>query len=95
MRDELEEGHFDTMGNFIYKKGEESIKDAWLDNIDWAKIKKDAGEHWQQEQVDPFHLSYIIKILTSSSQFAIIYEYNLFIVHLSRYSQLITWSLRY
>lgn len=84
MRDELEEGHFDTMGNFIYKKGEESIKDAWLDNIDWAKIKKDAGEHWQQEQVDPFRLSYTIKIL-SSSRFARIYEYNLLIVHSPRY----------
>jgi hypothetical protein len=51
MREELEDGHFDTMGNFIYKKGEEQIKDAWLDNIDWAKIKKDAGDQWQQQQV--------------------------------------------
>lgn len=38
MKEELEEGDFDTDGYFHWKsrKGEEN--DAWLDNIDWANI---------------------------------------------------------
>lgn len=39
MKDELEEGHFDKEGTFIFKKNDE-IKDHWLDNIDWVKIKE-------------------------------------------------------
>lgn len=38
MREEMEEGHFDKQGHFIWKK-EEEIRDNWLDNIDWQKIK--------------------------------------------------------
>lgn len=39
MREELEEGHFDSDGHFQWKKNEE-VKDHWLDNIDWVKIKQ-------------------------------------------------------
>lgn len=39
MKEELEEGHFDGDGHFQWKK-EKEIKDHWLDNLDWVKIKK-------------------------------------------------------
>lgn len=38
MREELEEGHFDRDGHFIWKN-EKEVRDNWLDNIDWQKIK--------------------------------------------------------
>ncbi|GBP92752.1 CD2 antigen cytoplasmic tail-binding protein 2 homolog [Eumeta japonica] len=38
MKEELEEGHFDTQGHYHWKK-EKDIRDGWLDNIDWVKIK--------------------------------------------------------
>ncbi|XP_008327573.1 CD2 antigen cytoplasmic tail-binding protein 2 isoform X2 [Cynoglossus semilaevis] len=37
--EEMEEGHFDAEGNYFIKKDKE-IKDNWLDNIDWVKIKE-------------------------------------------------------
>ncbi|XP_064618794.1 CD2 antigen cytoplasmic tail-binding protein 2 homolog [Lineus longissimus] len=39
MKDELEEGHFDKEGTFIFDK-EQNIADNWLENIDWVKIKE-------------------------------------------------------
>jgi len=38
MREELEEGHFDKEGHYHWNKDAE-VKDNWLDNIDWVKIK--------------------------------------------------------
>ncbi|XP_047530534.1 CD2 antigen cytoplasmic tail-binding protein 2 homolog [Vanessa atalanta] len=38
MKEELEEGHFDAQGHYHWKK-EKEIRDGWLDNIDWVKIK--------------------------------------------------------
>lgn len=38
MKEELEEGHFDNQGHYHWKK-EKEIKDGWLDNIDWIKVK--------------------------------------------------------
>ncbi|XP_037958610.1 CD2 antigen cytoplasmic tail-binding protein 2 homolog [Teleopsis dalmanni] len=40
MREELQEGHFDTEGHYHWNKDAE-IKDNWLDNIDWVKVKTD------------------------------------------------------
>ncbi|KAJ8402643.1 hypothetical protein AAFF_G00367260 [Aldrovandia affinis] len=37
--EEMQEGHFDSEGNYFVKKDEE-IRDNWLDNIDWVKIKE-------------------------------------------------------
>jgi CD2 antigen cytoplasmic tail-binding protein 2 len=37
MKEELEEGHFDTDGNYHWKK-EAAIRDNWLENIDWVKV---------------------------------------------------------
>ncbi|KAF8763321.1 CD2 antigen cytoplasmic tail-binding protein 2 homolog [Argiope bruennichi] len=38
MKEELEEGYFDKEGTYIFQK-EEEIKDQWLDDIDWIKVK--------------------------------------------------------
>ena len=37
MKEELDEGHFDTEGNYHWKK-EDNIRDNWLENIDWVKV---------------------------------------------------------
>ncbi|RXG73377.1 CD2 antigen cytoplasmic tail-binding protein 2-like protein [Armadillidium vulgare] len=41
MKEEMEEGHFDKDGFYHFKKEGEQLKDAWLDNIDWVKIKNE------------------------------------------------------
>lgn len=38
MREEMEEGHFDTEGNYHWKN-EKEIRDNWLENIEWVNIK--------------------------------------------------------
>lgn len=38
MKDELDEGDFDNDGFYHWKKDKDEIKDAWLDNVDWANI---------------------------------------------------------
>ncbi|XP_045172749.2 CD2 antigen cytoplasmic tail-binding protein 2 homolog [Mercenaria mercenaria] len=40
MREELEEGHFDKDGMYIFSKDKDKIKDEWMDNIDWQTIKE-------------------------------------------------------
>lgn len=42
MREELEEGHFDKDGTYIFAK-EGLIRDEWMDNIDWVRIKETEG----------------------------------------------------
>jgi len=49
MKEDLEEGHFDNTGNFIYDKKDVGIKDAWLDNVNWDNIKNSAGKLWQKK----------------------------------------------
>lgn len=39
MKEELEEGHFDKEGHYLWKK-EKQIRDNWLDNIDWIQVSK-------------------------------------------------------
>ncbi|XP_068100202.1 CD2 antigen cytoplasmic tail-binding protein 2 [Hyperolius riggenbachi] len=39
LNEEMEEGHFDSEGNYFLKK-EALIRDHWLDNIDWVRIKE-------------------------------------------------------
>lgn len=41
MREEMDEGHFDSEGNFIFDKNDENVKDAWLEGIDWEKVNLD------------------------------------------------------
>lgn len=38
MKEELEEGHFDKDGHYLWNK-EKQVRDNWLDNIDWVQIK--------------------------------------------------------
>ncbi|KAJ8253524.1 hypothetical protein COCON_G00201360 [Conger conger] len=39
LTEEMQEGHFDSEGNYFVKKDEE-IRDNWLDNIDWVQISR-------------------------------------------------------
>lgn len=39
MKEELEEGHFDKDGHYLWKK-EKQIRDNWLDNIDWVQVSE-------------------------------------------------------
>lgn len=48
MKEEMEEGHFDADGHYLWKKGAE-IRDNWLDNIDWVKIKNDPNYKEKKE----------------------------------------------
>lgn len=41
LKEEMEDGHFDSEGNYFLKK-EAQIRDHWLDNIDWVQIKERA-----------------------------------------------------
>lgn len=43
MDEELETGHFDTEGTYIFKK-DDDIRDNWLDNIDWGRVNRPEGE---------------------------------------------------
>ncbi|KAI5722718.1 hypothetical protein M8J76_012536 [Diaphorina citri] len=53
MKDELEEGHFDTDGMYHWKK-EKQIKDHWLDNINWVKVSLPAVDEDGFELRDEF-----------------------------------------
>ncbi|KAK6190714.1 hypothetical protein SNE40_002517 [Patella caerulea] len=39
MREEMEEGHFDKNGTYIFDKKDE-VQDNWMDNIDWVRVKE-------------------------------------------------------
>ncbi|GMT05369.1 hypothetical protein PENTCL1PPCAC_27543, partial [Pristionchus entomophagus] len=49
MKEEEDDGHFDASGNFIFNKKDKDSNDAWLDGIDWSRVKKNAGKDWQGE----------------------------------------------
>lgn len=48
MREEMEEGHFDAQGTYIFDKTKE-IQDSWMDNIDWVKVKHTTPEEEGKE----------------------------------------------
>ncbi|KAK0068842.1 CD2 antigen cytoplasmic tail-binding protein 2 [Biomphalaria pfeifferi] len=54
MREELEEGHFDTDGTYIFNKTKE-IHDNWIDNIDWVQVKHTKPEDENKKR--PFEYS--------------------------------------
>ena len=39
LKDEMEEGEFDSTGQFHFKKGKRDDQDEWLDSLDWKAIK--------------------------------------------------------
>ncbi|XP_046568238.1 CD2 antigen cytoplasmic tail-binding protein 2 homolog [Haliotis rubra] len=45
MTEEMEEGHFDKDGMFIFEKDKAQIRDSWMDNIDWVKVKETQIKH--------------------------------------------------
>jgi len=51
MKEEMEEGHFDKQGNYFFKK-DADIKDAWLDNVDWKKIRRTENAEKEKEGDD-------------------------------------------
>lgn len=54
MKEEMEEGHFDKDGHYIQnKKGEDEIKDSWLDNIDWVKVNATSSLNKGNNDVEP------------------------------------------
>ena len=72
LREEMEEGHFDSAGNYFVKKDKE-IRDEWLDGVDWqkidekaAKIEKDKDEQFEDapEEIDKIStMKLILEIL--------------------------------
>ena len=52
LKEERQEGEFSKDGDFIWNKKDE-LKDAWLDNIDWVKIReKSKAEKEAEEEAD-------------------------------------------
>lgn len=39
LREEMEDGYFDSEGNYFERK-EKEIRDDWLDSVDWVKVKE-------------------------------------------------------
>lgn len=54
MKEELEEGHFDKDGHYLWNK-EKQIRDNWLDNIDWVQIKPRSGPTAKKTKKDESH----------------------------------------
>lgn len=53
MKEELEEGHIDKSGMYIFHKKKDQVKDNWLDHIDSVKIvEKKSDETLKKEQDD-------------------------------------------
>ncbi|KAH9497637.1 CD2 antigen cytoplasmic tail-binding protein 2 [Dermatophagoides farinae] len=51
MDEELETGHFDKEGTYIFKK-ENDIRDNWLDNINWNVIKPTKTETIKKDEIN-------------------------------------------
>lgn len=53
LKEEQEEGAFSADGNFVWNDKKDELKDAWLDDIDWVKVKeKSAAEIKKAEEED-------------------------------------------
>ncbi|XP_065201156.1 CD2 antigen cytoplasmic tail-binding protein 2 homolog [Planococcus citri] len=51
MKEEMEEGHFDTEGMYHWNK-ESNVRDNWLENIDWIKIKSNEENLPKKQESD-------------------------------------------
>jgi len=49
LKEEQQEGSFSKDGNFVWDK-KDDIKDAWLDDIDWVKVKTKSKNDLEKEQ---------------------------------------------
>ncbi|XP_014478802.1 PREDICTED: CD2 antigen cytoplasmic tail-binding protein 2 homolog [Dinoponera quadriceps] len=54
MKEELEEGHFDKDGHYLWNK-EKQIRDNWLDNIDWIQVKPSSTTERKDTKSDEAH----------------------------------------
>ena len=50
LKEEQEEGDFSTDGAFVWKKTQE-VNDAWLENIDWVKVKSVTSDEEKRQAV--------------------------------------------
>lgn len=53
LKEEMEEGHFDSAGNYFVKKDKE-IRDEWLDAVNWQKIDERAVKIAKREEDGQF-----------------------------------------
>jgi len=51
LKDELEEGHFDTQGNYIANK-DADVTDQWLESVDWNKAENQFHPKRKKEKVE-------------------------------------------
>jgi len=51
LKEEQEEGSFSKDGNFVWNKKDE-IKDAWLDDVDWMKVREKSKAELEKEEND-------------------------------------------
>ncbi|XP_033126622.1 CD2 antigen cytoplasmic tail-binding protein 2-like [Anneissia japonica] len=51
LKEEMQDGYFDKEGNYFEKK-EDEIRDSWMDEIDWVKIKEREGGEEGAKQKD-------------------------------------------
>ena len=52
LKEEQQEGRFSKDGDFMWNKKDE-VKDAWLDDVDWVKVKeKSKVEKEKEEEAD-------------------------------------------
>ncbi|XP_023347661.1 CD2 antigen cytoplasmic tail-binding protein 2 homolog, partial [Eurytemora carolleeae] len=40
LKEEQQEGTFSKDGNFVWNEKKDDVKDAWLDDVDWVKVKQ-------------------------------------------------------
>jgi len=50
LKEEQEEGSFSADGNFVWNDKNDELKDAWLDDIDWIKVKERSTAELQKAE---------------------------------------------
>eukprot|EP00092_Neocalanus_flemingeri_P048668 GFUD01055597.1.p1 GENE.GFUD01055597.1~~GFUD01055597.1.p1 ORF type:complete len:198 (+),score=80.71 GFUD01055597.1:67-594(+) len=49
LKEEQQEGSFSKDGNFVWNK-KDDVKDAWLDDIDWVKVKQKSKAELEKDE---------------------------------------------
>ena len=49
LKEEQQEGRFSKDGDFVWNAKDE-LKDAWLDDVDWVKVKQKSAEELEKEE---------------------------------------------
>ncbi|RWS30190.1 CD2 antigen cytoplasmic tail-binding protein 2-like protein [Leptotrombidium deliense] len=53
MDDELEEGHFDDEGTFIFRRDKEQLADWWIDNVDRSQLAEVKHKENKDDDCEP------------------------------------------